>query len=123
MLTGTFLSDHPALKSRWGDAKSRRGDANSRWEGRVPLRLPYNLSTACRDSHVSQCDNEQILKRPLLNLHYPIEYTYLAKTAKQKTSELLSDRRCWIVSIKELWKEPNLTDRLRSQALCDWVNI
>ena len=27
-VTGTFLSDHPALKSRWGDAD-----------------LPYNLST------------------------------------------------------------------------------
>ena len=33
VLTGTFLSDHPALKSR-------RGDVDSRW-GRRP---PYNLN-------------------------------------------------------------------------------
>ena len=34
VLTGTFSSDHPALKSQWWDAKSR-------W-GTPP---PYNLST------------------------------------------------------------------------------
>ena len=41
---GPSSSDHPALRPRWGDAKSRR-DANSRWGGRVP---PYNLSTGYR---------------------------------------------------------------------------
>ena len=30
-LTGPFSSDQPALKSRWGDTKFRRKDANSRW--------------------------------------------------------------------------------------------
>ena len=29
VLTGPFSSDHPALKSRWEDAKSRSGDAKS----------------------------------------------------------------------------------------------
>ena len=33
-LTGPFLSDQPALKSRWGDAKFRLGDAS-------PLQFKY----------------------------------------------------------------------------------
>ena len=42
MLTGgTFSSDHTALKSRWGDAKSRRGDADYRWENTSPLQFKY----------------------------------------------------------------------------------
>ena len=36
--TLTFSSHKPALKSRWGDAQSR-------WEGRVPPHPPYYLST------------------------------------------------------------------------------
>ena len=48
VLTGTFSSDHQALKSRWEGAKSQWGDAKSRW-GTLTLdggtRPPNNLST------------------------------------------------------------------------------
>ena len=44
VLKGPFLSNQPALKSRWGDAKPRWWDANSRW-GKAS---PYNLSTVSR---------------------------------------------------------------------------
>ena len=47
VLVGPFLSDQPALKSRWGDAKPLWGDVNSR-RGKHPLRPPYSLSTVSR---------------------------------------------------------------------------
>ena len=44
MLKVPFSSDHPALKSRWGDAKSRWGDASllqfKYWFGDTPRRPP-----------------------------------------------------------------------------------
>ena len=41
VLAGSFSSDHPALKSQWGDAKSQRGDANFRLGDASPLQFKY----------------------------------------------------------------------------------
>ena len=51
MLAGSFLSDHPALKSRWGTPKSRWGTLNldggtlNLNGGMLTLASPNNLST------------------------------------------------------------------------------
>ena len=43
VLKGPFLSNQPALKSRWGGAKPRWWNANPRWGKASPLQFKYCL--------------------------------------------------------------------------------